>query len=1341
MWFGTNNGLNKYDGEKITVYKNDAGDSSSLSHNMVTAIFEDKDKNLWIGTRGGLNLYNREMDTFTRFRLDPDHPESLVYTFLEDSHNDLWIGTAEGLYVLNKERKIEHLTDIPTTCLYEDTQGNLWIGTRAQGLYRFDRREKKSKHYEQVRISSIVEDHYGNLWIATWGNGLLLFDRDKEAFTAAYTHDFRRPESISADMVYSMYRDRKGHIWIGTENRGLNLFDPRTRTFVTYAHDVANRNSLSNNTVSAIYEDRTGTLWFGVHRGGINYCNPRLEKFEHYQQEPCAAGLSHNNIKGFCEDKDGKIWIATDGGGLNLFDPAKNTFTYLRHDPKDPNSLSSDVIICVYEDRQENIWISTYLQGVSRYDRKNNKFTHYKHNPNDNSSLSHDNAWDIFEDSKGNLWIGTHVGGLNLMDRASGLFTQYKFDAGNDKSLSSNVVTAIYEDKKKNLWIGTDNGLNLYDPASNSFTRFYSTDKPGSLSNNNILSIFEDRAGNLWVGTLNGLNLFDPKTATARVFTTRNGFPNNAIQSIIEDDHANLWIGTLEGIFKFNYRSNKVRNYQANDGLQGNEFIPNAALKTRDGKMIFGGNNGFNFFHPDSVKDNRDIPPVYVTGFQLFNKPVEIGEDSPLKKHICVVKEITLSYEHSVFSFEFAALSYISPEKNQYAYKMEGFDKEWIYAGTQNSATYTNLNPGEYVFKVKASNNDGFWNEQGTSVRILIPPPFWLTWWFRTLVGLAITGAVLLFFRIRLKVITTQKAALDTQVKQRTAEVMEQKEALVEQARNMQTLNSKLQAQTESLKSMNEVLQLQKKEIIDKHEEAEAARQEAEKANHAKSIFLATMSHEIRTPMNGVIGMASLMAETSLTLEQREYTSIIQSSGENLLGVINDILDFSKIESGNMELEEKDFDLHTCIEEVLDMFAGKASAIGLDLIYQMDTDVPDQIIGDSLRLRQVLLNLVGNAIKFTHEGEIFLGVHLHKREDALLTLRFEVRDTGIGIPEDKLNRLFKAFSQVDASTTRKYGGTGLGLAITEKLVELMGGKIWIESTVGQGTTFFFTLSTKLSGRPSQTHVPLDMESVEGKKVLVVDDNRTNRFILKNQLEHWKLTPTLASSAKDALEILSQSPGFDLVLTDMQMHETDGLGLGRSIHALYPDLPVILMTSMGDERNEKYHGIFSVVLSKPVKQSVLSKSILIGLHKYDTSISGKRTSQKLDGDFARQHPLQILVADDNPINQKLTTRVLSKLGYQADVVSNGKEVIEAFGKAEYDLIFMDIQMPEMDGLEATQRIRALSGIQPLIIAMTANAMQGDREMCLQAGMDDYVSKPINLDQLVGTLERWAQTRRK
>lgn len=1339
MWFGTNDGLNKYDGKKIVIYKHNHLDSSTLSNGLIRAICEDNDNNLWVGTREGLNLYNKDEDNFTRVTVDPRYPKIIIHAILKDRSQNLWIGTDNGLYVFNKKTgKFDcALADAPATCLYEDAQGDMWIGTRGWGMYRRDR-QRKFKNYKQDRIGAIVEDHQGNLWVCTWGSGLCLFDRKKDAFTKVYKHDPHRAESIGSDVVYSIWVDRKHNIWVGTENGGLNLFDAGKGTFQRYMHDIRDENSISNNSVSAIYEDPIGTIWVGVHRGGINYFNPQLEKFEVYRQEPCNTGLSHNNTKSFCEDKNGKIWIGTDGGGLNVFDPRQNTFTYFTHDPKDPGSLSSNVVLIAYEDMQGDMWIGTYLEGLNKYDKKTNKFIHYKHDPADKNSLSHNNVWNIFEDSYGRLWVGTREGGLNYFDRKTGKFTRYVFAPDNNKSISDDLISVIYEDKRRNLWIGTEDGLNLFDSVTNSFTRFYGDTNPGSLSHSFIHTLFEDHAGNFWVGTLNGLNLFDRRTGTCKVFTVKNGFPDNAIQGVLEDDHSNLWISTLEGICRFNYNANTVRNYQPTDGLQGHEFIQNAALKTMDGKMIFGGINGFNAFHPDSVRDNHYIPPVFITGFQLFNKPAAFGKNAPLKVPISEAKEITLAYDQSVFSFEFAALNYTSPEKNQYAYKMEGFDTEWLYAGTQNSATYTNLDPGEYLFRVKASNNDGLWNDEGVSIRVLIPPPWWLTWWFKVLVATFAVTAVFLFIRIRINHIKMQKAVLDKQVKERTAEVSMQKEALIRQAENMRVMNDELSLQKGSLLAMNEALQQQKAEIMEKREEAEAARKEAEQANYAKGVFLATMSHEIRTPMNGVIGMASLMSETPLTAEQREYNEIILNSGETLLGVINDILDFSKIESGKMDLEVKDFDLRACIEEVLDLFASKASAIGLDLIYQMDNDIPNNIIGDSLRLRQILLNLVGNAIKFTQRGEIFVGVHLLNKADHLLELKFEIRDTGIGIPEDKLNRLFKAFSQVDASTTRKYGGTGLGLAITEKLVDLMKGRIWIESTVGKGSTFFFTMQTQRSEKPVKTYIHYGTAALEGKRVLVVDDNSTNRLILKNQLELWKLEASMAFSGDHALETLAQGLHFDLIITDMQMPEMSGLQLGKAIRELYPRLPMILLSSIGDERNEQYHTIFNSVLSKPVKQSMLYRSILMGLGKENASpVTDEKPTQKLNKDFARQYPLQILIAEDNPINQKLSTRVLNKLGYEVDVASNGKEAIDAFIDMKYDLILMDVQMPDMDGLEATKKIRTLPGKQPVIIAMTANAMQGDREMCLKAGMDDYISKPVNLEELVTKLEKQAK----
>ncbi len=521
-------------------------------------------------------------------------------------------------------------------------------------------------------------------------------------------------------------------------------------------------------------------------------------------------------------------------------------------------------------------------------------------------------------------------------------------------------------------------------------------------------------------------------------------------------------------------------------------------------------------------------------------------------------------------------------------------------------------------------------------------------------------------------------------------------------------------------------------------QKAEKARHEADEANKAKSVFLATMSHEIRTPMNGVIGMASLLSETELTAEQQEYAKTISNCGEVLLGVINNILDFSKIESGNMELEERDFDLRHCIEEVLDVFAEKAGKAGLDLVYEIDHDVPAQIIGDGLRLRQVLVNLVSNAIKFTLHGEIFVGVHLSKKHtNGKIELQFDVRDTGIGIPANKMERLFKAFSQIDSSTTRKFGGTGLGLIICEKLTGLMGGHMEVKSIENVGTTFTFMIQSAASSQSLRTYVTNYITGMEGKQVLVVDDNLTNRSILKNQLELWKLVPTLASSGEDALKIMEQSMRFDLLLTDMQMPYMDGCELAQQVQQLYPRLPIILLSSVGDERNKKYSSLFKSILTKPIKQDMLCKLIINELRGKlkPAIIEVVPVKQKLSIDFAKECPMNILVAEDNLVNQKLTLKILSKLGFKATLAINGIQTIEMASQQEFDVILMDVQMPEMDGLEATRIIREDMEMQPAIIAMTANAMKEDKDECLRAGMDDFLSKPVNLDDVVNMLAKW------
>jgi PAS domain S-box-containing protein len=800
LWFGTQDGLNRYDGYEFRIYKYRQDDPASLTNSNIRCLLQDRDEDvLWIGTYGGgLNRLDLDKETFSAYRLDPEAPSTLghnsVFALYQDRGGVLWLGTWGGglsrfdkqtstfTHYRSEKANASALSQDIVRAIYEDKSGAMWIGTYGGGLNRFDRKTGRFTHYRREpgnpaslnddRVMDIYETSAGELWIGTDGGGINVMDREKGTFQH-FVHHPGDPDSLSYDRIRDIYEDSRGRLWVGTYGGGICRFEPRTRKFSTFRYTPLNPHSLTDDQVLSIYEDNGRNLWVGTYGGGVSKLDRWKWKFKHYSHIPGKAhSLSSRKIRAILEDKNGILWIGTNGGGLNRLDRQHGRYTHYRHDPENPNSPASDRVYALYHDQKEEVlWIGTFEGGLDRFDIKKETFTHYRNQPGNPNSLGSNRVRSICPDRNGDLWLGLWRGGLDRFDRVKGTFTHYRFNAGDPNSLSSDNIYCVYKDRAGVPWIGTGwNGLNRYNRQTDNFTRFRRD--PGnanSLSDNDVLVVYEDRSGRLWIGTYGrGLNEYDRQRNRWTCYTVQHGLPNEVVYGILEDEQGNLWLSTNKGVSKFNPGTGNFTNYDSKDGLQSDEFTSGAYYKSRSGEMFFGGINGVSGFFPAEIKKNPYIPPVLITGFRKFNRPVEF----PLS--IARMKEIELSFRENFISFEFVTLNYSVPGRNRYAYKLEGFDKEWVYCGNARSASYTNLNGGTYTFKVKGSNNDGKWNEEGVSIGLVVHPPIWETWWFRILVIVSIGVMIVLLIRYRTyrirqrnRLLEKMNARLNTEIKER----------------------------------------------------------------------------------------------------------------------------------------------------------------------------------------------------------------------------------------------------------------------------------------------------------------------------------------------------------------------------------------------------------------------------------------------------------------------------------------------------------------------------------------------------------------------------------------------
>ncbi len=1167
VWLGTLDGLCRYDGRGFTIYRHDPRDPESLSNSNIRNLSENPDGKLWVATLGGLDLLDPVTGKTRRFgwRTDGTARSSSLQTstLLRDSADLLWVGSPRGLFRFDKGSGDFTPSEVHEVVVrvVDAKDGSLWVATDRGGIQRLD--PKSGKVIERLRhdsgnarslasdaIMDLLVDRQGTLWVATADAGLDKFDPVERRFT----HMRYAPGPLGglpSDELESLFEDSSGALWIGTPGSGLARLDPSSNHVAVFRHDSARGDSLASDVASPRAEDAEGGIWVaGI--AGASRLAPESSRFARYRRSSHPGeGLTNERVWSLLADREGAIWVGT-SGGLEMLDRGTGRFTTYRNELGNLSSLPRGDVRALLLDREGVLWVGTTGGGLATLDPKSGRFRRLRLEAGLPSGESTDSVRQLLEDRRGTIWVAAMDRGLIRIGPDRRTVEVMPFAKESTEGPPRGQVYCLREAPDGSLWVGTiGRGLCKLDPTASSLTCFPHGREDGSgIVGDDAFSVLPDAKGRLWVGTRLGLHLMDKGSSRFTRFTMREGLSNDVVLGLEEDDKGFVWAATNNGLCQFDPEGRSFRCFNARDGLATNEYNGGAHAKTSAGELLFGGSNGFSVFRPEALEPRAFVPPVVVTEMRVGRR-----------LYHGVPKDLVLTPADSSISFQVAALTFRRPDLVRYSFKLEGFDDSWMEGRTE--AVYTNLPPGRYLFRAKAQSVAGSWIPGEVTVPFRLPPTLWRSPWamaiyFAAAIVLAWSGVNARIRILRERVLTASVASLE----RANLEAVQAKEAAV------------------------------------------AARNEADRASRAKAEFLANMSHEIRTPLNAVVGLSGLLLGTKLDESQHEWVETMRLSADALLSLINDVLDFSKIEAGKYELELVEGDLANVVEETAGILAVAARQKGLELAFEVSPEIPSRLRGDLSALRQVLLNLGSNAVKFTPVGKVLIRAQVESEAASLLTVRFTVTDTGIGIPREKQTEIFGAFTQVESATTQAHGGTGLGLTISKRLCELMGGAIGVESEPGKGSAFWFTAV---------------LEKPEGGE------------------EAGLVTPLL------------------------------------------------------------------------------------------TPLAGVR--EPIAG--------RILVADDNAINQRVIAAQLASLGYRADTVETGREALAAIARAPYDLVLMDCRMPEMDGYQAATEIRMQeAGDRRVpIVAVTAQAVRGERERCLAAGMDDYVTKPLTLDGLEEILNRW------